>query len=102
MPQARVEVEQRVKFLSLFLIAAILLAGAVFAGPDSIAADKLDGPVKVAITVRVTSLGQGRPAPHTLRAVTLPRARKNAKLVTEIVHTRRMKQGHWGHWGGRC
>jgi peptidoglycan/xylan/chitin deacetylase (PgdA/CDA1 family) len=40
-----------VKFLSLFLIAAILLAGAVFAGRDSFAADKLDGPVKVAITV---------------------------------------------------
>jgi peptidoglycan/xylan/chitin deacetylase (PgdA/CDA1 family) len=40
-----------VKFLSLFLIAAILLGGAVLAGRDSFAADKLDGPVKVAITV---------------------------------------------------
>ena len=54
MPQARVEVEQSavpVKFLSLFMIAATLLGGAVFAAPDSIAGDKLNGPVKVAITV---------------------------------------------------
>ena len=41
----------QVKFLSLFLIVAISLGGVVFAGPDSIAADKLNGPVKVAITV---------------------------------------------------
>ena len=40
-----------VKFLSLFLMAAVSLAGASFAGPDSTAADQLSGPVKVAITV---------------------------------------------------
>jgi peptidoglycan/xylan/chitin deacetylase (PgdA/CDA1 family) len=50
--QARVESRAvSVKFLSVFLIAAVALAGAGYAGPDSIASNRPSGPIKVAITV---------------------------------------------------